>query len=417
MKTPKPYKQLPTLLGAIALASMACQLHAAGFQLKEQSAEGQGNSFAGQTAKAVDASTIFFNPAGMTLVPGSQVQTNVSYIAPTADYKHKSNNATSPFTKTTDIDGGVSAFVPAAYALWDYNDQVKLGVSVNVPFGLSTEYDKSWIGAQYNVLSAIETINIAPSIAYKVNDKFSIGGNVQFQKIKGKLTSQNILPGPSVVSTTLKADDTGFGFGFGMLYQYSDKGRIGFNYRSEINHTLEGDVSTPNVAALSFDAKADVTMPAVASVGIYHEVSDQWTVLADIAWTDWSEFDELQIVNTDTNTDVANPTQYNWSDTVFAAVGANYQYNDKLQLKFGIAYDEGAANNEDRTAGIPDATRYWASIGASYEINRQSTVNVGYSHIKAHSVGVSEDTKTGSSYSGTFKPHVNILSMGYTHKF
>ncbi len=417
MKIQKPFKYAPTLLGGIALASIACQLQAAGFQLKEQSAEGQGNSFAGQTAKAVDASTIFFNPAGMSLIEGNQVQSNVSYVAPTADYSHKSSSAGSPFTKTTGIDGGVSAFVPAAYALWDYNEQVKLGVSVNVPFGLSTEYDKTWAGAQYNVLSAIETINIAPSIAYKVNDKFSIGGNVQFQKIKGKLTTQNPIRNLGVRTTTLKADDTGFGFGFGMLYQYSDKGRIGFNYRSEINHTLDGDVSTPDVAPLNFDAKAKVTMPAVASIGLYHEVSDQWTVLADLAWTDWSEFDELQVVNTDTNTNVPGPTQYNWSDTVFAAVGANYQYNDKLQLKFGVAYDEGAANNEDRTAGIPDATRYWASVGASYDIDPKSTVNVGYSHVKAHSVDVTEDTKRGTSYSGSFKAHVNILSVGYTYKF
>jgi long-chain fatty acid transport protein len=175
---------------------------------------------------------------------------------------------------------------------------------------------------------------------------------------------------------------------------------------------------------LNFNATADLTLPAVASLGIYHEVSDQWALLADIAWTDWSQFDELQVVNTDTNTKVANPTQYNWDDTVFAAIGANYQYSDKLQLKFGIAYDQGAANDDDRTAGIPDATRYWTSIGASYQLNKKTRLNLGYSHIEAKQAKVTEGSKAsvqgapiGSRYSGEFNPKVDILSLGVSYRF
>ena len=415
LKTNKRTK-LAVVIAAITMTSSTAVVQAAGFQLKEQSAEGQGNSFAGQTAKAVDASTIFFNPAGMTRIKGNHVQSNLSYIAPSADYSHKSSSAGSPFTKTTGIDGGVSAFVPAAYALWDYSDQIKLGISINAPFGLSTEYDDNWAGAEYNLLSEIKTINIAPSIAYRVNDKFSIGGNIQFQKVEGKISNRNF--SPTIVTSTLKADDTGFGFAFGMLYEYSDKGRIGFNYRSQIKHTLKGDISTPdapNIAQLNFDAHADFTTPAVASLGLYHEVSDKWTLLADVAWTDWSVFDKLEVI-ADATGNVTQTTEYFWDDTIFAAIGANYQVNEKLQLKFGIAYDEGAANDEHRTAGIPDADRYWASVGASYKLNQQMTLNAGYSHIEARTSKVTEDKKN-TNYSGEFDPSVDILSIGFDYKF
>ncbi len=416
------------VLGSVALLIATGTAQSAGFQLKEQSAEGQGNSFAGQTAKAVDASTIFYNPAGMILIEGNHLQTNLSHIAPGAKYSHKSSTAISPlFSKNSGIDGGVSALVPAAYALWDYNQQIKLGISVNAPFGLSTKFDEDWIGAQYNVFSEIKTINIAPSAAYRVNEKLSVGGNLQFQKIEGKLTNKNVVGVGADALTTLKADDTGFGYALGFLYQYSDKGRIGFNYRSQIKHTLKGDVSTPTVPAavnLNFNAKAAVTMPAVASLGIYHQVSEQWTLLGDVAWTDWSVFKELQVVNTDTNTDVANPTQYNWDDTLFVALGANYQYSDNLQLKFGVAYDQGAANDEDRTAGIPDASRYWASLGASYKLNKNTQLNIGYSHIQTQTAKISEDSKLnspvsglGSEYEGSFKPKVSIVSLGLDYQF
>ncbi|MCJ8339000.1 MAG: OmpP1/FadL family transporter [Pseudomonadales bacterium] len=410
------------VLGSVALLIAATSVQGAGFQLKEQSAEGQGNSFAGQTAKAVDASTIFFNPAGMTMIEGNHVQTNLSYIAPSAEYSHGSSTSFAPlFSRSSGIDGGESAIVPAAYALWDYNQQVKLGISINAPFGLSTKFDEDWVGAQYNVFSEIKTINIAPSVAYRVNEKLSVGGNLQFQKIEGKLTNRSVVGAGVDALTTLKADDTGFGYALGFLYEYSDNGRVGFNYRSQIKHTLEGDVFTTGVGG--FNAKADVTMPAVASAGVYHQVSDQWTLLGDVAWTDWSVFDKLQVVNTDSNSN-SSLTTYNWEDTIFVALGANYQYSDKLQLKFGVAYDQGAANDEDRTAGIPDATRYWASVGASYQLNKQSTINIGYSHIEAQTAKISEDSKLstpaptlGSDYEGSFNPKVDIISIGLDYQF
>ncbi|NQZ33486.1 MAG: outer membrane protein transport protein [Oceanospirillaceae bacterium] len=419
-------KTLAIAISAVVVATGASTIQAAGFQLKEQSAEGQGNSFAGQTAKAVDASTIFYNPAGMSRLEGNHVQSNLSYIAPKAKYEHSSASSivgASPLSKSSGIDGGVSAIVPAAYAVWDYSDDIKLGISINAPYGLSTKFDEDWVGADYNVLSEIKTINIAPSISYKVNDKFSIGGNIQFQKLEGTLSSQTFYKaglGDVTVKalTTLKAEDTGFGYSLGFLYEYSDKGRIGFNYRSEIKHTLKGEVSTPDIGS-KFDATAKFTTPAAASIGIYHDVSDQWALLADVSWTDWSVFDELEVLKTDGS--VATSTTYNWSDNVFVALGANYQYDEKLQLKFGVAYDQGAANDEDRTAGIPDATRYWASIGASYKVNKQTTLNAGFSHIRAKSAKVTEafstTNKKATSYSGTFKPSVNILSVGMDYQF
>jgi len=414
-------KTLTIAISAAIVATGASTVHAAGFQLKEQSAEGQGNSFAGQTAKAVDASTIFYNPAGMTRLEGNNVQSNLSYIAPKAKYEHNTSGtivgAPNPFTKTTGVDGGVSAVVPAAYAVWDYSDDVKFGISVNAPYGLSTEYDEDWVGAEHNVLSEIKTINLAPSFAVKVNDKLSIGGNIQLQKIEGTLSSQSVYSYPSSALTTLSADDTGFGYSLGFLYEYSENGRFGFNYRSEIKHTLEGDVNTPALGS-QFNASAKFTTPAAASFGIYHDVSDQWALLADVSWTDWSVFKDLEVIN-DAGATVSK-TEYNWEDNIFVALGANYQYDDKLQLKFGVAYDEGAANDDDRTAGIPDATRYWASVGASYQLNKQTTLNAGFSHIKAKSATVSETgngTTSLTNYSGTFKPSVNILTIGMNYQF
>jgi long-chain fatty acid transport protein len=408
---------LSTAISAVVIVTGASTVNAAGFQLKEQSAEGQGNSFAGQTAKAIDASTIFFNPAGMSLIEGNHVQSNVSYITSDAKYNNDTNSpGASGLTNSSGINGGESAFVPAAYALWDYSDNVKFGISINAPFGLSTKYDDDWVGAEYNVFSEIKTINIAPSVSYRINDKLSIGGNIQIEKVEGKLTNQQTIGLNTTSLTTLEADDTSLGFGFGVLYEYSDRGRIGFNYRSEINHDLKGDVSN-STAGVQFDATADLTLPAVASIGLYHEINDKWTVLADLAWTDWSVFDELDVKDSSGTT--RSLTEFNWDDSIFFAVGSNYQYNEKLQLKFGVAYDEGAANDTYRTAGIPDASRYWASVGASYQATKQTTINAGFSHIRSQRVDITETARgtKRASFSGNFKSSANILSVGVDYKF
>ena len=128
-----------------ALISVAGFAHAAGFQLKEQGSALQGLSFAGATAKADDLSTVFFNPAGMTRFKGDHAEVNMSYIVPSTQATLNSVTATAAGSPTlADGDGGDAgggAFVPSAYALWSMSDDLKVGLAVNAPFGLATEYD------------------------------------------------------------------------------------------------------------------------------------------------------------------------------------------------------------------------------------------------------------------------------------
>ncbi len=392
-------------------------IQAAGFQLKEQSAEGQGNSFAGQTAKAQDPGTIFYNPAGMTRLQGTQTEINLSYIAPSAEYKHGSNStAGTPFTDTRQ-NGGEDALVPSLFAVWGESESVKVGLAITVPFGLSTEYDADWVGANANVKSEIKTLNIAPAVAYRLTDSLSLGASLQFNKVEGTLTRQITTGLNSATSSIIEADDTGWGYGLGLLWEYSEHGRIGLNYRSQIKHTLEGTVKVAGISTQNADTR--ITLPAIASVGWYQEVNDRWTLLADLAWTDWSQLDQLVINNSDTGAHIST-TDYFWQDTVFAAVGANYQYSNKLQLKFGVAYDEGAANDAYRSAGIPDADRTWASVGAAYQLTPDTRLNIGYSHIFTKDARVS-DSRTSAAvptrYSGQFDSSVDILSLGLVMRF
>jgi long-chain fatty acid transport protein len=177
------------LCAAVVLASDPAG--ASGFQLKEQSVSGLGNAYAGAAAIAEDASTIFFNPAGMARLQGTQVQGNLHLIVPEGKYIKASATDTlgSALTGGNGGDGAQDALVPATYFLWDISPQWKFGLGLNSPFGLVTSYDDNWVGRYHAITSSLQTIDIQPSVAYKFSDQLSIGVGLQAQYAKARLTN------------------------------------------------------------------------------------------------------------------------------------------------------------------------------------------------------------------------------------
>ncbi len=428
-----------TLFATSALVcAVASSAHAAGFQLKEQGAALQGLSFAGATAKTDDLSTIFFNPAGMTRLEGDQLDVTVSVIAPSSKLTISSiagsTGGGGNFPANGDSNGGDAgklAAVPAFYAMWDVNPKIKAGLAVNTPFGLATEYDDGWAGRYYALESELKTINIAPSLAYKVDDKLSLGGGVQVQYASARLTGavnyDAIFGGsPADGKSIMEGDDIGWGFNFGALYEFDENTRIGASYRSRVHHSLEGDLNITNqpgplVGNANFsdaDIKAKLVTPDMFSVGIYHGLNEKWAVLADAAWTNWSLFKDLTVTNAVDNLQRQH-VEENWEDTYFVALGTEYKRDADTTYQFGVAYDKSPVKDEYRTFRIPDSDRFWVSAGYRKNINQKWTFNAGYSHIFAQDATVTEDAEaaTHGTISGEFNSNVNILSLGLKYNF
>jgi len=264
-----------TLSALIALTATS-PAFGAGFQLKEQSAEGQGNAFAGSTAKAYDLSTIFFNPAGMTRLSGHQAGVIVSYISPRAEFTASGSptiGGGAPLSGSRMDQAGEDAVVPAFYAFWDFNPDLKFGLAVNTPWGLMTEYSDQWVGRYHAIKSHLQTVNVAPSVAYRVNQQLSVGAGIQIQYAKAELTNALALPlGLPDGKATLEGDDWGFGANVGLLYEFSPQTRVGLNYRSRVSHKVDGDIDFQGAEALGSPllsdtgAKADLTTPDIVSL-------------------------------------------------------------------------------------------------------------------------------------------------------
>jgi len=424
----------PTFAAAslgVALAGAWSTAGAAGFALLEQNASGLGNAYAGQAASAQDASTIFFNPAGMTSLPDRQVVLSGVGIRPSATF---SNSASTPplgraGLSGTGGDAGSWAFLPGLYAAFAITNDLRVGIGVNSPFGLKTDYETPWLGQYQALHSKLETVNVNPSIAYRLNNVVSLGAGVNWQRAKAELSQAVYFGAAGDGVANIEGDSDAWGWNVGAMFQLSDDMRVGMAYRSNVKQDLDGTVTfsrppgIPSALAPDGDISASVNLPETASVSVFQKFGDKWDLMGDITWTHWSRFKDLTITR---STGALLSTQpENWDDSWRFSLGLNYHANEKLTLRFGTAYDQTPVPDANRTARIPDNDRIWASIGLQYAFTPALLIDVGYSHLFVKNGSINQPNSgitalpaaARGSLVGDYDSSVDIVGLQLTWSF
>jgi long-chain fatty acid transport protein len=414
-------KKLVALAVAAALGGIASSAVAGGFAIGTQSGSGTGNAFAGGAAAADDASVAWFNPAAMTALPtGNNVVGALHFIKPS--FKFTNSNSTAPIGSGEGGDGGDWAYIPNAFYATNLGSQWRFGLALNVPFGLKTEYDPGWRGRASAILSDIKTVNINPSVAYKVNDVISIGAGVSFQKIEAELSAYTGLPAAG--NLVLNADDTGYGYNVGLMIQASPNTRIGASYRSSIKFEVEGTANFTGTSAALFSsgARAELEVPDSASLSLFHTLGSNWELMGDVTWTGWSTLQQLVVTRTTATGLGQQPGStittipFNWKDTWRYGVGANYKMNNQVKIRTGVALDKTPTNDVDRTPRLPDQDRTWLAFGVQYKPSKTSILDFGYAHEFIKDASINQTTVLGT-VSGSFSSKADIFSIQYSLTF
>ena len=406
-----------------AMASMLSfapsAVRAAGFALKEQSAEGQGASFAGIAAGGADLSSMFFNPATIALHNGWQVEADASVIVPYSRAQDGSLSSMGPVVPpgVSDDSGNIGevAFVAAFYSSAQINEMLFVGLMVNVPFGLSTEANSEWLGAPHGVSSSLETYNIGPTIGFKFSDALSVGVGLQINYIDAELTSAFPFGGPPIEGTTIRVqgNDWGIGFTAGLLWSPTSTTRIGLGFRSSIDHKIEGTatMASNGVRISNGPATASIDLPETVTIGLRQMIADRFALLAGIEWTNWSRFDTLTVKSPEGLAPIggASVTPAHWKDSGFFSLGGEYLLTQNVTMRTGVAYEISGVPTSTRTPRIPDNDRYWVSLGASYTFNHWLSVSAGYSHIFVNDGKVSLEMPT--PLYANFKQHIDIVAL------
>ena len=401
-------------LPALLLAIFSGTASAAAFQLWEQNASGLGTAYAGSAAIADNASTVFFNPAGMTQLPGVQLSAGVTGVKPS--YKFNNDGSTGPFLVSggNGGDAGDWAAVPNAYMSWQLTPKLFLGLGISAPFGLATEYESdNWVGRVHSIKSEIKTVNFNPSIAYRVNDKVSLGFGVNYQKIDAELSAG--LPGAAQYSR-LKGDDAAWGWNAGALFTLSPAMRVGVSYRSAIDYTLEGDATTANS---STPVRADVKLPDTFILSVWQQVSDRWEAMGDLSYTRWNTLQSLNVISRNSGAQLTSES-FNYDNAWRFAWGAAYKSSDALKLKFGIAYDRTPIGDAERSARVPDNDRVWFSLGGQWNTGKTGKLDLGYAYLYVKDPSIEQTKVIGgvsNTLRGSYDASAHIVGLQYSVGF
>jgi long-chain fatty acid transport protein len=408
-----------TLIAA-SLAFVSADSFAAAFQLAEHNASGLGRAYAGEAAVADDASVIARNPALMSLFKEKQLTVAGIAVIPDVSLKGESAPGGIPASALDDDSIAPSAFIPAGYFTMPVNDKVSVGFGAFSNFGLATEFNEDYAAGSLGGETEIVTVNMNASVAYKVTEQFSFGIGLNAIYADAKII-RNVGANPyqlpaQTQAVHLEGDDMGYGLNVGLMYQLDENSRFGFNYRTETDITFVGEFSSQlppafgGTSGASIPGSVEITLPAIAEFSGSHQLDEKMGLHYSVMWTGWSSFDKLAAdVGAE---EPAFSKEENFSNAMRFAIGGDYQLNEDLLLRAGIAYDESPADKNHMSISIPDTDRFWFSFGGNYSIDQHSNVDLGVSVLRGKTQNFEED-----GFGFESKGHAILLGAQYNYKF
>jgi long-chain fatty acid transport protein len=428
----------------IGLALLPSTLFAGGIYVPMKGATATGFANVGLTSLARDGSTLFYNPAGMTQLERPFAELGVDWVNADIGISNRGSRAATPGSLGIETaysggkghsDGWVpvpSLFVGAPIA----DGRLWLGLAVTAPFGLELDYGRDWFGRYDSYDNHLTTLDVAPTLAYRINDAWSVGAGIDLQYADAKLISalpDPLTPGGPTPETDgrseLSGDDWSAGFNIGILYHPSQRTRVGLHYRSRITHELTGrlDVSrlTGPLAAVNgrSDTETRIALPDRLALSLTQTITPRLTLLAEVQWFGWDVFDDIRVRFDDRRPDLVRPQGF--ENTYTAGLAAQYALDARWTLRGGIQYDQSPTVDALRNTSIPDSDLTWLGIGLSYAATNRLRLDVGYVYgsFARQDIDLTLPVYAGTplassvNVSGETGSHVETLSLSVAYRF
>lgn len=394
---------------------------ASGFMVKLQSGWSAGMANAG-SGVIDDPMASFINPASMILnnCKYFHAALHTTGVFPYASFKGTGRVAFGPFvlfnkTKKTG-NGADPVAVPSGGVVFNLHERVRLGVAMTAPFGLGFNYGNNSPTQFYQIAGKMQTMNITPSLAFRINDIVTVGGGFQAQWTNVTLKSRKILNLDLVNGIAhVEGDDWAYGWTAGILFELTKYWNVGFSYRSKLEPDLDGHFKVSFPVHLRFKANARVHFPHVFNLSTSFEIVDRWTLYMDVIRTLWITTKKIDIrVKQPTGT-VVDSTPQRWRSTWFISGGVNFQMNKMWSFRGGYGYDKTPTQDSTRIPVIPDENRHWLAFGATYTCKKLDvTLSYGHEFVKKAKINLALPTK--GTLIGRIKSHIDLVSLQLNYK-
>ncbi|MBW1939996.1 MAG: TonB-dependent receptor [Deltaproteobacteria bacterium] len=379
------------------------------------SALGQADSV---IAHADEPSAIFFNPALINDLPGTQMEIGTKLIVPCREFKSDLSGNT--------VDGENNVYFPSTFFIsHSFNDTVTAGLGVFNPFGLGTEWDDDWEGRYIATKSEIKTYTINPAVSYRITPRISFAAGVDFLWFDATL-EKNIPTPAGDIGQKFSGDGNGFGYNLGILLDISDKISLGISYRSEIDVDIDGDASfnlpspSPPKLIESFPntgGKTDITLPQQIFAGISYQASDQLTLETGLRWEDWSSFKDLTIdLDEKVGGQSSVTTLRDWNSTFSWNIGGKYAVNEVFSILSGYRYGNNPAPDKTFDPSIPASDSHLFCIGTDIKFKK---FKVAMSYVYQLQEDRNKNNEVGGSAAanGEYESALHLLGISLVYRF
>jgi long-chain fatty acid transport protein len=419
---------LGLLAAGIPLAS-----HAGGLFLYEDGTPSVGLAGAGYAAGALDGSTLWKNPAGMSQLKGSQFTGGLELLV--GDISFSPNSQTSAHLGSN-AGGNALPVLPegSGYFTHQINDRLTIGLGMFSYFGLAEDYNSDWVGRYYIKEGLLAGVSFVPSLSYQVNDWLSVGAgmNAMNGMLKTKVAVNN--GGAGVFWTggdgQLKVEDNNWGFGAtgGILIKLAENTRFGVSYQSRVKLDFSDTAEWSNIrpgleAALrasgAWGSSLDlgVTVPQQVMGGLHHQVNDKWAVMVDAGWQNWAQFGYVNVAVSDGSGGITYNSDY--QNTWHLGGGATYKHSDKWSFTGGLGYDSSPVNDANRTVTLPMGQQWRFGLGAMWQVSQRVNVGAAWDLIWMGDLSVTQSRGAlAGTVSGSYEgAYINVIALNLNWKF
>lgn len=403
-------KGLSVLMG-VFVSALPGVAFSAGFQLFNEGSARTTALGAAMTARYDTVESAWFNPASVAMqeYKGMTGMAGMAVVMPSLQL----NTATGPDPEMKNM----AYSVPYAYWTMPYGDKLGFSISVNVPYGLTTEWKADWIGKYYAAKTDLRCVFFTPAVSYKLTDWLSLGIGAQIARADAAL-EKSVTPKVPGLTTKMEGDDTDYGYVLAATAKPVKDWAVGLVYRSEVDFDIEGSAKY-NLAVPGFyrsDMRLPLRLPSTVSFGVSTTAVPDWTLSADVLWTGWSSYESLtfyydQTPGTGKPGVVSIPKA--WNDCYSLRLGAEYRMNPSWVLRGSYVYDRTPIEDQYRDPTLPTNDAHLFGIGVGYTYKKW-TIDGAYTYLKLEDAVTSPITPT---LHGTYEGSANILNLSVSYKY
>jgi long-chain fatty acid transport protein len=404
-------KRFVCLMVSMVFLAASSFVYASGFFLYHQDTKAQGQAGA-FTAQADNPSAVYYNPAGMSQLDGTQFSVGSRFFRLETEYKN-------PAGLKENLDAKWEA-VPSIFLTSDFKtEKWTFGLGVFAPYGLSTSWSDKGLLRYVCTDTSFKMVDINPSVAYQICPQLSIGGGIDYYNVYS-YTSEYLLNLVILDSPVkLDVDGDGWGFNLGALWKPAEKHSFGLAYRSRVDIDFDGELKMTGFGLLmKYPVKSKMTLPGILSGGYAFKPTEKLKLELDLYWVDWSTIDEATVTDKDTDMVFAS-TEYDWKNALIGALGAEYLVNDKLSLRAGYSYQPNVVPEKTYIPNVPDSDLHVIALGLGYSFNQNISIDLAYALGLYTNRDIDNDVGAlmGTTVDGKYDSLVHIVGASINCKF